>query len=211
MPPAYPRSRAAAYGCRQVVGILAFSRLRTWGVGKSIPVSYIEEFYVSPPWRDRCIGRSLLNKMVTHYPAKRGSRARVACIIRRHEQQDAAQHLYYKMGMRCKPARRHLVDGQMQPVVLDPRYWGKDDSRESYYEGSEADAAAIIAPPQWADVNSVFKVDTTPIPADTFVRENRAFMLELKRCHDPRHGGDGGDPYDVLAAAEQVYIAYACA
>ena len=195
--------------------MVAFSGLRTRGVGRSIPVAFIEEIYVSPAWRGKGVGHCLLDKMVLTGDFDR--RGRVGCVVRGAAQQDAARHLYRKMGMRSKPARKHLVDASARPVELRPLHAcgqvHETDASEYYYEGSAVDAAVAAGPRFGMGSNNDhgFKIDIRPSPADTFVQENRAFMRQLRRCHDPRHGGDGGNPYEVLAAAEKVYVAYACA
>ena len=190
--------------------MIAFSGFRTWGVGKSIPLVFIEEFFVVPAYRNRGVGHHLLSKTLTNDKTHR--RARVGCVVRDARQQRAAWHLYSKMGMRSRPARKHLIDVQRRPVELWPVHACGETPSEYYLEGPIADATAALGPERRMTNNDDtrgFELNSFPSPTDTFVRENRSFMLELKRCHDPRLGGDGGDPYAVLAAAEKVYVAYA--
>ena len=116
--------------------------------------------------------------------------------------------MYRKMGMRPIPARRHLVDHARQPVPIEPQYSGGPyEEREGYWEGYEQRAVPLHynlgVAPFWVPPDG-------PVAADDFVRANRTFLRELKRCHDPRHGGDGADPYEILAQAQYVFAAWSC-
>ena len=194
----------------RVVGAVAFSELETRGVGKPTRVRFVEELFVLPGYRKQGVASCLINRaLLLHRSGGRYRKTdRVACVVRRHAQQAAAEAMYEKMGMRPVPVRRHLVDRALRPVPIQPKYsGGPDDELESYWEGYEKRAV-----PDHYNLNvAPFRVPPgPPVPAADFVQSNRPFMRELKRCHDPRHGGDGADPYEVVAAADWVFAAYAC-
>lgn len=190
---------------RRVIGVCAMSTLHSpvrdrWGCRTRVLL--IEEVYVTPEWRGTRVGRCLIHTALTK-PHRYGGTTRIACVVRRHApQQAAARHIYRRMGLRPLAPRRNLVDAAEQPAPLAPLYEGARDDREAYYEG-------------WYDRgcpgyshDGLYHIPQEPMAAGDFVAQNRTFMRELKAHHARSNGGDGADPYAVLAAAQRVHVAW---
>ena len=190
---------------RRVIGVCAMSTLHCPVRDKRgchTHVLLIEELYVTPKWRGTRVGRCLLHAALTE-PSRHGGTTRIACVVRRHApQQAAARHIYRRMGLRPLAPRKNLVDAADRPAPLAPLYEGARDDREAYYEGwYDRGCPACFA-------EGLHHTPRESMVAGDFVAQNRTFIRELKAHHARTNGGDGADPYAVLAAAQRVHVAW---